>query len=222
MIVYGKRVVEYIIKKHPDIVKEILISKKINKNELKKFKNFKINFIDNKLAQKISHNGNHQGFFAKINFEEKKWDICANNILVLENVTDMGNLGAITRSAYALGIDLMIITGIKNLKWDRLIRTSAGAAIDMKIIVYENILELLNILKTKGYLLIGADLEGKCKPSRKEKIALIMGNEGEGLSRRVKEKINEFLSIEMKRDFDSLNVSAAAAILIDRIVNECR
>ena len=221
MIIYGKRVVEYIIQKHPDIVKEILIAKKLNKNELKKFKKFKINFIDNKLAQKISHNGNHQGFFAKINFTPQDWDIQGDKILVLDNITDMGNLGAITRTAYAMGIDLLIVTGIKELKWDRLIRTSTGAAIDMKIINFHNILELINILKTKGYFLIGADLGGKCKPPKKEKIALIMGNEGEGLNKKVKEKLNEILTIEMKREFDSLNVSVAAGILIDRIVNEC-
>ena len=221
MVIYGKRVVEYIIQKHPDIVKEILIAKKLSKNELKKFKKFKIKFIDNKLAQKLSHNGNHQGFFAIIDFTPQKWDIVGDKILVLDNVTDMGNLGAITRSAYALGIDLLIITGIKELKWDKIIRTSAGAAIDMKIINFQNILELINILKTKGYFLIGADLGGKCKPSKKEKIALIMGNEGEGLSKKVKERLDEILTIEMKRDFDSLNVSVAAGILIDRIVNEC-
>jgi len=221
MIIYGKRVVEYIIKKHPDIVKEVLIAKKLSKNELKKFKNFKVKFIDNKLAQKLSKNQNHQGFFAKIDFRPNEWEIEGDKILVLDNITDMGNLGAITRSAYALGIDLMIVTGIKELKWDRLIRTSAGAAIDMRIINFSNILELINILKTKGYFLIGADLDGKCRPSKKEKIALIMGNEGEGLSKRVKEKLDEILTIEMKRDFDSLNVSVAAGILIDRIVNEC-
>ena len=222
MIVYGKRVVEYITQKHPNIVKEILIAKKLSKNKLKKFKNFKVKFIDNKLAQKLSKNQNHQGFFAKIDFTPNEWKIEGNKILVLDNITDMGNLGAITRSAYALGIDLIIVTGIKELKWDRLIRTSAGAAIDMKIINFQNILELINILKTKNYFLIGADLDGKCKPSKKEKIALIMGNEGEGLSKKVKEKLNEILTIEMKRDFDSLNVSVAAGILIDRIVNECR
>ena len=221
MIVYGKRVVEYITQKHPDVVKEILIAKKLNKNELKKFKNFKVKFIDNKLAQKLSKNANHQGFFAKIEFNPPQWEIIGDKILILDNITDMGNLGAITRSAYALGIDLLIITGIKELKWDRLIRTSAGAALDMKIINFPNILELINILKTKGYHLIGADLDGKCKPSKKEKIALIMGNEGEGLSKRVKEKLDEILTIPMKRDFDSLNVSVAAGILIDRIVNEC-
>ncbi|QCI28807.1 TrmH family RNA methyltransferase [Caminibacter pacificus] len=221
MIVYGKRIVEYIIQKHPDIVKEILIAKKLSKNELKKFNKFKVKFIDNKTAQKLSKNGNHQGFFAKIDFTPQEWDITGDKILVLENVTDMGNIGAITRTAYALGIDLLIITGIKELKWDRVIRTSSGAALDMKILPFKNILELLNILKTKKYHLIGADLGGKCKPSKKEKIALIMGNEGEGLSKRVKEKLDEILTIEMKREFDSLNVSVAAGILIDRITNEC-
>jgi len=222
MIVYGKRIVEYIIKKHPDIVKEILIAKKLSKNELKKFKNFKVNFIDNRLAQKISHNGNHQGFFAKIDFTPNEWEISGDKILILDNVTDMGNIGAITRTAYALGIDLLIITGIKELKWDRVIRTSAGAALDMKILTFKNILELINILKTKGYKLVGADMNGKCKPSATKKIALIMGNEGEGLSKKVKEKLDEIVTIEMKRDFDSLNVSVAAGILIDRITNECR
>jgi 23S rRNA (guanosine2251-2'-O)-methyltransferase len=220
MIVYGKRVVEYIVKYHPEIVKEVLISKKIDKKTLKTFKQFKIQFIDNKKAQKLSQNGNHQGFFVKIEFSPKEWEIIGNKILILDNVTDMGNIGAITRTAFALGIDLLIITGIKELKWPQLIRTSAGAAIDMKILTFHNILELLNILKTKNYTLIGADLNGECKIEQKEKIALIMGNEGEGLNKRVKSKLDKILTIKMK-NFNSLNVSVAAGILIDRIVNEC-
>ncbi len=220
MIVYGKRVVEYIINKHPDIVKELLIAKKLDKKEFNKLKRFKINFIDNKTAQKISRNGNHQGYFAKIDFIPKEWDIVGNKILILDNVTDMGNIGAITRTAYALGIDLLIITGIKELKWPQVIRTSAGAAIDMKIITFQNILDLINILKTKGYTLVGADMGGECKIEAK-KTALIMGSEGEGLKKKVKEKLDKILSIDMKNDFDSLNVSVAAGILIDRITNEC-
>ena len=185
-----------------------------------KLKQFKINFIDNKTAQKISKNSNHQGYFAKIEFEPIKWEINGNKILILDNVTDMGNIGAIVRTSYALGIDLLIITGIKELKWPQVIRTSAGAALDMKILTYKNILELINILKMKNYTIVGADREGECK-IKASKIALIMGNEGEGLSKRVKEKLDKILSIEMKNDFDSLNVSVAAGILIDRITNEC-
>ncbi|GAX87766.1 23S rRNA (guanosine2251-2'-O)-methyltransferase [Lebetimonas natsushimae] len=222
MTVYGKRVVEYIINKHPEIVKEILISKKLSKFELKKLKNFKVNFIDNKTAQKISHNQNHQGYFAKIDFTPVEYEIIGEKIIVLDNITDMGNIGNIVRTSYALGIDLIIVTGIKELKWPQLIRTSAGAAIDMKIISFFNILELVNILKTKGYKLIGADMNGKCKVDTTFKTALILGSEGEGLNKRVKEKLDDIITIEMKRDFDSLNVSSAAAILIDRITNECR
>ncbi|WP_024789360.1 RNA methyltransferase [Lebetimonas sp. JH292] len=222
MIVYGKRVVEYIIKKHPGIVKEILISKKISKTELKKFKNFRIKFIDNKLAQKLSHNQNHQGYFAKIDFIPQEYEITGEKIVVLDNITDMGNIGNIIRTSYALGIDLVIITGIKELKWPQLIRSSAGAAIDMRIISFFNILELINILKTKGYKIIGADMNGKCRVDVSSKTALILGSEGEGLSKRVKEKLDDIITIEMKRDFDSLNVASAAAILIDRISNECR
>lgn len=220
MIVYGKRVVEYIINKHPDIIKEILISKKISKDKLNRLKKFKINFIDNKLAQKLSKNQNHQGFFAKIEFEPIKWEIVGDKILVLENITDMGNIGAIVRTAYALGVDLVIVTGINNLKWPQIIRTSSGAAIDMKIIVYKNILELINILKTKNYLIVGANLDGEYKVKAK-KIALILGNENSGLSKRVKQKLDKKLTIKMKNNFNSLNVSVAAGILIDRITNEC-
>jgi 23S rRNA (guanosine2251-2'-O)-methyltransferase len=220
MTVYGKRVVEYIIQKHGNIVKELLIAKKLDKKELNRLKKFKINFIDNKTAQKISRNGNHQGYFAKIDFTPQDWEINGKKIVVLDGVTDMGNIGAIARTSYALGIDLLVITGIKELKWPQIIRMSAGAALDMRIISYQNILELLNILKTKGYTLIGADMNGECKV-KAEKSALILGSEGEGIKKKVKEKLDKILTINMKNGFDSLNVSVAAGILIDRITNEC-
>ncbi|WP_024790687.1 TrmH family RNA methyltransferase [Lebetimonas sp. JS085] len=54
----------------------------------------------------------------------------------MDNITDMGNIGNIVRTSYALGIDLVIITGIKELKWPNIIRASAGAAIDMRIISF--------------------------------------------------------------------------------------
>lgn len=217
MIVYGKRIVEYVLETHPEIVKEVLISKK---SLFKTYGKYKPKLIDNKVAQKLSRNQNHQGVFAKIEFEYIEPEIEGNKILVLDSITDMGNIGAIIRSAYSLGIDLVIITGIKELKWDRVIRTSAGAAIDMPILIYNNILELVNVLKTKGYSIVGADLGGKSQVEA-QKIALIMGNEGEGLNKRLKSKLDEVLTIPMKRDFNSLNVSVAAGILIDRIVNGC-
>jgi len=219
IIIYGKRVVQYLLTKHPSLLREFYILKG------KRFKEFKpylkgviVKFIDNRTAQRMSRGGNHQGFLAKIEWDYNPPTITGRFILILDRVTDMGNIGAITRTAYCLGVDLLIVTGIKKLKWETIIRTSAGAGLDMPILVESNLLDLINRLKGKGYLVVGAERGGESKISA-SKIALILGNEGEGLSGKVRKRLDKILTIELKREFDSLNVSTAAAILIDRIAN---
>jgi len=223
MIVYGKRIFYYILENHKDIVKEIILSKKLDKKEFAKLQKFNIpiKIADNKKAQAMSKGGNHQGYFLDIDFypKESKHIKELESVLVLDNITDMGNIGAIVRTAYSFGIDTIIVTGINELKWEPVIRMSAGAAIDMPILVIKNILDVINDLKTSGFLIVGADMNGKHSVSKKNKVALVMGSEGEGLSKRVKDKLDETISIEMKRKFDSLNVSVAAGILMDRIWN---
>ena len=223
MIVYGKRIFYYILENHKEIVKEIILSKKLDKKEFAKLQKFNIpiKIADNKKAQALSKNGNHQGYFLDIDFipKESKNIKELNSVLILDNITDMGNIGAIVRTAYSFGIDTIIVTGINELKWDQVIRMSAGAAIDMPILVIKNILDVINDLKTNKFTIVGADMNGKHSIEKKEKIALIMGSEGKGLSQKVKNKLDEIISIEMKRKFDSLNVSVAAGILMDRIFN---
>ena len=223
MIVYGKRIFYYILENHKDIVKEIILSKKLDKKEFAKLQKFNIpiKIADNKKAQSMSRGGNHQGYFLDIDFtpKESKNIKELNSVLILDNITDMGNIGAIIRTAYSFGIDTVIVTGINELKWENVIRMSAGAAIDMPILVIKNILDVINDLKTNGFIIVGADMNGKHSISSEGKTALVMGSEGEGLSKRVKNKLDEIISIEMKRDFDSLNVSVAAGILMDRIFN---
>ena len=223
MIVYGKRIFYYILENHREIVKEIILSKKLDKKEFAKLQKFNIpiKIADNKKAQALSKNGNHQGYFLDIDFtpKESKNIKELKSVLILDNITDMGNIGAIIRTAYSFGIDTIIVTGISELKWEQVIRMSAGAALDMPILVIKNILDVINDLKTNKFTIVGADMNGKHSTQKKEKIALIMGSEGEGLSKKVKNKLDEIISIEMKRNFDSLNVSVAAGILMDRIFN---
>ena len=224
MIVYGKRIFYYILKNHKNMVNEIILSKKLDKKEFRELQKFNIpiKITDNKKAQALSRGGNHQGYFLDINFipKESKNIKELKSVLILDNITDMGNIGAIIRTAYSLGIDTIIVTGINELKWENVIRMSAGAAIDMPILVIKNILDVINDLKTNKFKIIGADMGGKTQIEKSEKMALIMGSEGEGLSKKVKSKLDEIVSIEMKRSFDSLNVSVATGILIDRIFNE--
>jgi len=223
MIVYGKRIFYYILENHKDIVKEIILSKKLDKKEFAKLKKFNIpiKIADNKKAQSLAKSGNHQGYFLDIDFSPKESKNLKelNSVVVLDNITDMGNIGAIVRTAYSLGIDLLIITGLSHLKWETIIRMSAGAGIDMPILVRKNILDVINELKTNNFLIVGADMNGNYSINNNKKIALIMGSEGEGLSKKVRVKLDEVISIEMKREFNSLNVSVASGILMDRIFN---
>jgi 23S rRNA (guanosine2251-2'-O)-methyltransferase len=224
MIVYGKRIFYYILKNHKELVNEIILSKKLDTKEFRELQKFNIpiKITDNKKAQSLARGGNHQGYFLDINFTPKESQHIKDlkSVLILDNITDMGNIGAIIRTAYSLGIDTVIITGINELKWENVIRMSAGAAIDMPVLVIKNILDVINDLKTNGFKIIGADMGGSSNISKTEKMALIMGSEGEGLTKKVKSKLDEIASIEMKREFDSLNVSVASGILMDRIFNE--
>jgi 23S rRNA (guanosine2251-2'-O)-methyltransferase len=144
-----------------------------------------------------------------------------NFILVLDTLTDTGNIGAIVRSAYALGVDGIIASGVKTLNFASIMRTSSGALLEMPFLIMPNILDVLNELKQVDFKVYGAGMEGDrvelCQFSNKK--VLVLGSEGKGISKRATSKIDEIISIEMKHEFDSLNVSAAAAILIHRMGN---
>ncbi|RXJ57967.1 23S rRNA (guanosine(2251)-2'-O)-methyltransferase RlmB [Candidatus Marinarcus aquaticus] len=224
MIIYGKQVVLYILQKHPELIEEVLFSKEIDKKVFAKFLKLgkKIIKLDNKKAQSLAHGGNHQGFFLRLKeFEYQTMDELKqkNFIVVLDGLTDVGNIGAITRSAYSLGIDGVIASGVKTLNNSGIIRTSAGAMLDMPFALYPNSLDLANELKQSGYALIGATMDGTDlkkygKITQEDKVALFLGSEGEGLSGKIRKKLDLKVSIKMHNDFDSLNVSVAAAILM--------
>ena len=225
MIIYGKQVCLHALKKHEANIKTIYIAKKgILPQNLFEANRDKIKFLEESWAQKMSKGGNHQGILLEmeplihsdLNTLKKE-----RFILVLDTLTDTGNIGAIVRSAYALGVDGIVATGVKNLHIPAIVRTSSGALLDMPFMIVPNILDVLNELKQVDFKVYGASMDGeqldKCQFN--EKRVLVIGSEGEGLSKRAKSKIDELVSIEMKHEFNSLNVSAAAAILIHRMKN---
>jgi len=225
MIIYGKQVCLHALQRHEANIKTVYIAKKgILPQSLFEANRDKIKFLEERWAQKMSKGGNHQGIllemepltYSDLNSLKKE-----RFILVLDSLTDTGNIGAIVRSAYALGVDGIVATGVKNLHIPAIVRTSSGALLEMPFVIVPNILDVLNELKQVGFRVYGASADGdsldKCQFT--EKRVLVLGSEGEGLSKRAKSKIDETISIEMKHEFDSLNVSAAAAILIHRMGN---
>lgn len=227
MIIYGKQVVLHVLDKHPNLIEEVMFSKDIEPKLFKRFTslNKKIIKLDNKKAQSLAKGGNHQGFFLKLKDYETQ-DLKAlkdsNFIVVLDGLTDVGNIGAICRSAYSLGVDAIIACNVKQLNYEAIARTSSGALLDLPFCHFPNILDLANELKHSNFKLIGASLDGvKLKDfnSKDKKIALFLGSEGEGLSNKVIKKLDYKVSIEMSNNFDSLNVSVAAGILIYNLKN---
>ena len=225
MIIYGKQVCLHALQKHEANIKTVYIAKKgILPQKLFEANRDKVKFLEERWAQKMSKGGNHQGILLEmealvhsdLNTLKKE-----RFILVLDTLTDTGNIGAIVRSAYALGVDGIVATGVKNLHIPAIVRTSSGALLDIPFVIVPNILDVLSELKQVGFTVYGASTDGENlnKYQFSEKRVLVLGSEGEGLSKRAKSKIDEVVSIEMKHEFDSLNVSAAAAILIHRMGN---
>lgn len=228
MIIYGKQVCLHVLEHHSKSVKTVYIAKKgILPSELYNAYKDKIKFLENKWAQSMSKGGNHQGLLVDVeDFENSDFESIKKGsfLVVLDGLTDAGNIGAIVRSSYALGADGIIATGVKQLSLSGIARTSAGALFDMPFIIIPNGLDVLNELKQIGFTLYGASMDGESINNIEftPKKVLVVGSEGEGLSKRVLPKMDKLVSIPMKHDFDSLNVSVATAILLYRMNCENR
>lgn len=223
MIIYGKQVCLHALEQHSEKIKTVYVAKKnILPQELFHKYHENIKFLEERWAQAMSKGGNHQGILVEMSeFEESALeDIKKNDFLVvLDGLTDVGNIGAIVRSAYALGADAVIATGVKQLNYAAIARSSSGALLDMPLMIAPNILDTFNELQQLGFTFYGASMNGENIQGMtfKTKRVLVLGSEGKGLSKKVLSKVNHMISIEMKHAFDSLNVSAAAAILIHRM-----
>jgi 23S rRNA (guanosine2251-2'-O)-methyltransferase len=224
MLIYGKQPVYYVLQNHPKLVKKLYLAKEIDKKEYSKLLkyDFEVKRIPNDAGDKMCKSSNHQGFLAEIedyalsdfkNFLNKEF------VVVLSSLTDVGNIGAIVRSAYAFGVDGIVATGVKQLSLEPIMRSSTGALCDIPFSVVTNIYDVINDLKMSGFTIYGATMDGEdirdVKPVLKR--ALILGSEGDGLSAKTVSRIDQKVTIKMENGFDSLNVSVAGAILMDRM-----
>ncbi|WP_456383526.1 23S rRNA (guanosine(2251)-2'-O)-methyltransferase RlmB [Hydrogenimonas sp.] len=224
MIVYGKQICRYLMDRHPGLIRRFLLAREVERKIFAEIGRMgkPIERIDAKRAQALSKGGNHQGWLCEIapyRYASVSQLKDSDFLVVLAGLTDIGNIGAIVRSAYALGADGLVVAGIKHLQSEGVVRTSAGAMFDLPVALAPNLLDLLNELKQAGFFLYGAGMEGESIETVEmvPKRVLVLGSEGSGIPKRAMEKMDEIVTIEMARPFDSLNVSAAAAILIYRM-----
>lgn len=140
--------------------------------------------------------------------------------LALDSITDQGNLGAIMRTADLMECDGLLLPQRRSARLgDDVTRTSAGADAWVAAASCTNLVRSLETARDEGFWIIGADMEGvpmhrfdACRP-----LVLVMGSEGKGLGKLVRERCDSLVSIPQGGHIDSLNVSVASAILMYEI-----
>ncbi len=141
-------------------------------------------------------------------------------VLVLDSITDPHNVGAIVRSADQFGVDLVLIPQSRSATDSGVIaRTSSGASSWVPILIVPNLVRAVEQLKESGFWVYGADLgtDSSYSTSFTKKTVLVLGSEGTGISRLLKNKCDTIVSIPTQGKLDSLNVSVAAGILLYEI-----
>lgn len=224
MLIYGKQPVYYLLSRHSGKIKTLFLAKEVEPKEYSRLMRmgFEVKRIPAEAAQKMSRGGNHQGFLAEAEAPQAEaLNVLAEKsfVVVLCGITDVGNIGAVARSAFALGAEGLIVTGLKTLPLEQAVRSSTGALYDLPYNVTTNLYDVMTELKNAGHRIYGAVMEGKDVRTLSfgGKRALLLGNEAEGIPARAVRRIDEGVKIVMAHGFDSLNVSAAGAILMDRM-----
>ena len=143
-------------------------------------------------------------------------------ILILDGIEDPHNLGAIMRTADATGIDGIIIPKNRSVSLNQTVaKVSTGAIEYVKVSQVTNLVQTIKKLKSEGFWVIGLDMKGSIdyrKQDYKGKIAVVIGSEGFGISRLVKENCDFFVNIPMIGHITSLNASVSASIIFYEIL----
>ena len=184
---------------------------------------------DRRVLDKMSHSGNHQGCLAEI--KSFKFSTVENMlkkenglIVVLDGLKDPHNLGAIIRTCECAGVDGLIYKKNNAVRVnDTVSKVSSGALEYVKISELTNITATLKYLKEQNYWIVGSDARGDVMYNNidyNRNVVLVIGSEGEGVSRLVLKECDYVASLPMFGQVNSLNASVAAGILIYNVLDK--
>ena len=207
----------YILKQNSKLVNKII--RKLED------KNIDISFVDKRFFDKIDVN--HQGVMIEVesfSYADQKLLEESKRLVILDQIEDPHNLGAIIRSAESFGFDGVIIPERRSASVTSTVyKTSAGAINNIKVFRVKNLTRTIKELKDYGFWIYGlageadstidgADLTGK--------VGLVIGNEGSGISRLVRENCDMLVNIPMLGRVNSLNASVAAGISMYELLRQ--
>ncbi len=206
----------------------IMVTDVFLEKEAKLVEVFKSNKIPVNVVKKhiLEPYGNHQGILAEVeDYKYKELNEVLNGnkqyFIILDGIVDPHNLGAILRSADACSIDGIIIPKNRSVSLNATVaKVSTGAIEHVNVIQVNNITRAIQDLKKNGFWVVGTDMVAdklytEIDPSTS--LAIVIGNEGEGMSRLVKENCDYLVNIPMDGHVNSLNASVSAALLMYEI-----
>lgn len=190
--------------------------------------------LDRAKLDQMSESHNHQGVIAIVPpyeycdvdeiLEYAKRKNESPFILILDGIEDPQNLGSIIRTAECSGVHGIIIPKRRSVQVNATVnKTSAGAAQYVKVARVNNLTETIKYLKENDVWIYGTDIEGKCYYNEQKYnggVAIVIGSEGFGMSRLVKENCDFLVKIPMVGKINSLNASVSAGILMYEVFNQ--
>ena len=229
MLVYGKNVAKQLLKNHREI-KKIFIQDNFDDKEINSYiKNAKLPL---KVCSKkeIDHlcSGTHQGIILDIpdySYKDFSYVLQQNDlelVVLLDHLEDPHNLGAIIRTCESAGIRTIILPKNRQvLVNSTVMKTSVGTVDNVDLVLVSNLVQTIQQLKKNGFWIVGTALENSVDYRSIDysgKIALVIGNEGNGISDLTAKNCDFVAKIPMYGETNSLNASVAAGIMIYEII----
>lgn len=212
----------------PEMFEQLFLSEslsKVGEFDTSLYKNVEI--VSDEVFRSLSDTVTPQGVLAVV--KQPSWTLeqlsfengC--RLLLLDDIQDPGNLGTILRTAEAAGVDMVIMSeGCADIFNPKVIRSTMGSIFRLPFVT-DDLVSVIEMLKTEGVTVYGAALEGSSdyrEVEFSEKTAIVIGNEGNGISGNVLNAVNEKIRIPMKGQIESLNAAVSAAILLYHIYED--
>ncbi|NQZ58235.1 MAG: RNA methyltransferase [Lentisphaeraceae bacterium] len=212
-------------------VRSILATEKYfaENEELIKSKNIPALYVAGKKVMEtiVGHRVHHGVMMHGVRPPESALSEMSDQILMLDEISKNDNVGAIARSAAALGVDSFVVPNHGPHPYGRrALRVSMGYVSKLKVNTYDDIFATIKNLQVDGYKVFAAEATEAATPLASvevpQKWVLLMGHEGNGISQEVQDACDEVVQIEMEADIKSFNVGIAASILMYQFVQKSK
>lgn len=231
-LIEGIKIIEEAYKSGKNILKLFVCYEKLEKNGINKEKiyellssnNYEVATISENVLEYISDTETPQGIVALMPIEDNSIDLGSKNLLILDNIQDTGNMGTILRTASAFGFNNIIVTsGSCDIYNPKVIRGSMGNIYKLNIKILgtnEKLSDIISDIKSNNYTIYTTEVENSKSiydTEFKGKICIVFGNEANGVSDFLKQSADISITIPMRNDTESLNVSIATGIILSEV-----